>query len=322
MECIHCGKCTRSCAFLGKYGLDLEGFSRRPELAYHCFLCGECARNCPRGIDGRAIALDMRRERVEAAGGEFSRLSEYRPLRPLIWEKRRYIFRSYRRAAPGAVLFPGCNFPSFFPETTKKLIALLRARAGIGVVMDCCGKPIYELGMERERGRIALTLAERLHRRGVTELVALCPNCYYYLKSTLDIPVVSIYRKLRELGLAQVLEAERFRLYIPCPDRAAREICGSLAPLLHGEVQEVRDIQCCGLGGCAAPFEGELSASFGERLKSGPPAPVYTYCASCAGKLSRGGADVRHVLPELLGVEETPARGPASLANRAKFKLL
>lgn len=321
MECIHCGNCTRNCVFLGKYSLDLAGFAQHPELAYHCFLCGECAKNCPQGIDGRAIALDMRRERISVSGG-LPHLAEYRRLRPLVWEKRRYLFGTYRRAKPGAALFPGCNFPSFYPKTTKRLIELLRERADMGVVMDCCGKPIYELGMEDESRRIRLTLSERLHRRGVTELVVLCPNCYYFLKSTLDIPVVSIYQKLRELGLARAMEAERFPMYIPCPDRASREMLSSLSPLLHGDVQPVRDIQCCGLGGCASAFESELSASFDARMRSANTAPVYTYCASCAGKLSRGGANVRHVLPELLGMDEAPANGRSSLLNRAKFKLI
>lgn len=40
--CIHCGKCTRSCLFLEKYGIDLPVLKEKPELAYHCFLCGTC----------------------------------------------------------------------------------------------------------------------------------------------------------------------------------------------------------------------------------------------------------------------------------------
>ena len=33
--CIHCGKCTRSCLFLEKYGIDLPVLKEKPELAYH-----------------------------------------------------------------------------------------------------------------------------------------------------------------------------------------------------------------------------------------------------------------------------------------------
>mgnify|MGYP001171247969 len=31
--CIHCGKCTRSCLFLEKYGIDLPVLKEKPELA-------------------------------------------------------------------------------------------------------------------------------------------------------------------------------------------------------------------------------------------------------------------------------------------------
>ena len=31
-NCIHCGLCTRKCAFLQKYKLDLQSFAEHPEL--------------------------------------------------------------------------------------------------------------------------------------------------------------------------------------------------------------------------------------------------------------------------------------------------
>ena len=68
--CIHCGKCTRSCLFLEKYGIDLPVLKEKPELAYHCFLCGTCGCVCPKGIDGKEIALDSRRKLVEDGGGK------------------------------------------------------------------------------------------------------------------------------------------------------------------------------------------------------------------------------------------------------------
>lgn len=323
MACIHCGKCTLQCDFLSKYGLDLEGFSHHPELAYHCFLCGTCATRCPKGLDGRAVALEMRRKQVQAVNGKFSRLPEAGRLRPLVWEKKRYLFRTYRLATPGPALFPGCNFPSFFPKTTRRLIALLRQQAGMGVIMDCCGKPIYELGMARESRRIRAGLTERLRRRGVTTLVVLCPNCYCFLKGRLDIPVVSIYQTLRELNLIHPLSSEHFSLYLPCPDRAGRAFADSLLPLLPGEVEEIQDIQCCGLGGCASAQEPQLARNFGEKLRAKKLSQIVTYCASCAGGFSRSGCgQVTHLLPALLGVDEIPPTGGISLINRAKFKLL
>lgn len=322
MDCIHCGRCTAKCDFLRKYALDLEGFSSHPELAYHCFLCGECTACCPCGIDGVQIALDLRKARIQEASA-FRSLPEAKPLRLTVLEKQDYLFRNYRHAASGAVLFPGCNFPSFFPETTKLLSRLLWETAGIGTVMDCCGKPIMELGMEENAEKISAGLSDRLRRAGVTEVIVLCPNCFAYLRKHLDLPVVSIYEKLRELKLVSPISRERFDLFLPCPDRQSREMLETASPLLNGTLRPIRGIQCCGLGGCASAAEPELAAGFSEKLRKKELETVYTYCASCAGNLSRGGVEgVRHLLPELLGTGERPAEGIRSLLNRAaaKFK--
>lgn len=241
----------------------------------------------------------------------------------LVMEKKNYLFRNYRHSTSGSVLFPGCNFPSFYPKTTQKLIELLKEHADMGVVLDCCGKPIFELGMEKESKAICDGLSKRLHQSGVTELVVLCPNCYAFLKEHLDIPVVSIYQKLIELNLVQPLRKELFPLYLPCPDRHSREMFESFVPLLQGQIEEIKGIQCCGLGGCAAACEPEISAGFGQKMKEQKLSKIYTYCASCAGNFSRAGCqEVRHLLVELLQTEEQPPKGVRSLFNRAKYKLL
>ena len=151
-DCIHCGKCTRKCSFLQKYSLDLQELARHPELAYHCFLCGQCTRVCPKGIDGREVALTLRRNRVQEAGGKVPE----KGYAALLAEKKNYLFRNARKAHKKSVLFPGCNFPSFYPKTTAYLAELLAKKADMGVLFDCCGKPIAELGLNEEEGLTAL----------------------------------------------------------------------------------------------------------------------------------------------------------------------
>ena len=321
MECIHCGACTRHCDFLEKYGMDLAEFARHPELAYHCFLCGVCTDCCPCGIDGKIISLALRRQRIRGAGS-FRALPEAKAQRLLLLEKQNYLFRSYRHATAGPVLFPGCNFPSFFPETTRLLSRLLWEKAGIGTVMDCCGKPIAELGLEEKSRELSDSLSGRLRRAGVTEVIVMCPNCYAFLREHLDLPVVTVYEKLRQLKLVQPISRERFSMFLPCPDRSRQEMLGTFRPLLDGTIAPIRGVQCCGLGGCAAAQEPELGAGFAQKLRDLHPDTVYTYCASCAGNLTRGGVpDVRHVLVELMGTGEAPAGGIHSLINRAAASL-
>lgn len=317
-SCIHCGRCTETCAFLKKYGLDLQRFGEHPELAYHCFLCSSCSRVCPRKIDGREVALQLRRGNVAANGG---RIAE-KGYAALIAEKKDYLFRNQKAAGRRSVLFPGCNFPSFFPETTEYLVKLLRDTAQIGVLYDCCGKPISELGLAAEEARGLAALRKRLKTLGIAELIVLCPNCYHFLKPRLDIPVISIYDKLRELGLGSKIMEDRAFLFVPCPDQADFALKKSLLPFFAGETDTIGEIPCCGLGGCAAEKEPEISDSFAARLKQKRYPNVYTYCASCAGKFRRSGVEnVHHVLVDILGTQERSELSLKSLWNRAKHRI-
>ena len=316
-NCIHCGLCTRKCAFLKKYNMDLQSFADHPELAYHCFLCSDCSLVCPRKIDGREVALTMRRDCVENNGGKIAE----KGYTALIAEKKNYLFRNQRDADRRSVLFPGCNFPSFFPETTDYLVKLLKDTADIGVLYDCCGKPISELGLAKEDTQGLTALKQRIEKLGIEEIIVLCPNCYHFLKPRLDIPVVSIYEKLAELNLGGKIVEEKAHLFVPCPDKATLELEKSLLPFFEGQTENIKGIQCCGLGGCAAEKEPEISASFASKLKDQSLPNVYTYCASCAGKLRRSGVEnVHHVLVDILGTQEPSELSLKSLWNRAKHK--
>ena len=63
-KCINCKLCTKNCDFLEKYNMDLSDFSKKEDLAYNCFLCGKCREVCPKDIDGKAIAINMRQKKV------------------------------------------------------------------------------------------------------------------------------------------------------------------------------------------------------------------------------------------------------------------
>ena len=316
-NCIHCGCCTGVCGFLKKYQMDLQGFSEHPELAYHCFLCSDCYHVCPRDINGRDVALQHRRNRVEDNGG---RIAE-KGYTALIAEKKDYLFRNEKKADKRSVLFPGCNFPSFFPETTAYLVNLLKDKADIGVLYDCCGKPLSELGLVKEDRQGLAALKQRLEKLGVEELIVLCPNCYHFLQTRLDIPVVSVYEKLRELELGDMIVEEQVNLFVPCPDKESQSLEKTILPFIAGQWKNIQGIQCCGLGGCAAGKEPEISDSFASKLNDKNLPNVYTYCASCAGKLRRSGVqNVHHVLVDILGTGEQPELTMKSLWNRAKCR--
>lgn len=310
--CTACGACMASCEFLGRRGLDFSDPASLSALADHCFLCGACTEVCPAGVDGRAYLLELRRRRVRQGGRPSGSLA-------VRLEKQRYLFRSYRLAGTKSVLFPGCSYPSFYPQTTRRLVRLM-ARHGVGTVFDCCGKPIAEMGLAQQEEQLLARLRERLRSCGTEELVTVCPYCYAYLKEHLDIPVVTVYDKLRELGLGAPVPADRLTVFRPCPDRAEGRWLKAMAPFLPETVTSLRGVQCCGLGGGAAAKEPAAAKAMTEAVRSGLNGePLFVYCASCAGRFARSGLEPRHLLGEILGSDERPDTRH-SVLNRARFK--
>lgn len=310
-RCIRCGACTGSCRFLGKYGINLAEFSERKELAYSCFLCGRCKAVCPKDIDGARIAVLMRQMRADRAA-----------YKGLLWEKNPYKFANYRKGGKKSIFFPGCNFTAFYPKATKYLEGLM-GKHGIGTVYDCCGKPVYELGLKEDSEDNLGRIASRLRKQGAEELIVLCPNCYHFLKGRLGIPITTVYQKLNELGEGKPLKMERIPIYYPCPDRAGKEMFRDVCHFLEGEAAKpFGDVQCCGLGGCAGVREPKLSREMAESAKNGG-GELYTYCASCISNFRRKGmAGAYHLLPLILGIEEKVPLGIQPFMNRARRKLL
>lgn len=309
VQCVHCHICRKHCPFLTKYQMDIGDIQKLNKLAYHCFLCGKCSEVCPENIDGRELILNMRRKQMGKNYGM------------LLWEKKNYLFRNYRHALSGAVLFTGCNFPSFYPKTTKILTQLLKERAGIGVVYDCCGKPVSDLGMERQEKIIINQLENRLKKENISELIMLCPNCYVYLKDKLKVRIVSIYEKLKELGIERKMAGEGY-IFPPCPDREKQEWLMQIEPFFENKCELVTDVNCCGLGGCAGIKEPELAKGFTDKLGDRRCEKIYVYCGSCAGKLAKGGCEnIQHVLPVILGTGELPDI-KKSMVNRIKTKFI
>ena len=254
-------------------------------------------------------------------------------------EKARYPFSAYPRQTCREVLFPGCALPSQLPRTTDALAELARTH-GLGVVYDCCGKPLADWDAPRAAERALARLRRRLGAIGCERLVVACPNCLDYLQGRLGIACTSVYEELGDWGLGSTGGrcAGRTRaceshkpvravspgvLFSPCPDRATRTLERQIRTLADfSAVPTLSGAPCCGLrGDVAARGPAAVRACTARVLEKADGQRVYTYCASCSGQLARCGAvGVRHALSVLLGVDEEPDHARA-LANRARRRL-
>lgn len=316
-KCIHCKQCTRHCSFLSKYELTIGDTDKLRPLAYHCFLCGECTRVCPKDIDGRQIILDMRIEEVK----KDKYALKQKGYGFLLLEKKNYIFKNYRKARTKSILFPGCNFPSFYPKTTKYLSKLLKEKANIDTVYDCCGKPIAELGLTKEEDNIIAGINRYIEKESIKEIILLCPNCYYHFGDRLNVKITTIYEKLRELNIGNKINFDA-DIFLPCPDRENKKWMEYVSFFIDSKIDFVKNIQCCGLGGCAIVKERELALDMPRKLKKQGHERILTYCGTCAGNFNRQDCtNVSHFLPLILGTMEEPDC-KHSWTNRLKTKFL
>ena len=317
-DCIHCNKCVKKCDFLTKYNIDLHEFSKRDDLAYNCFLCNDCKIVCPKDIDGSKISLALRNSWKDKNYIE-------KKYKAFLFEKKNYIFKNYKHSNTKSILFPGCNFSSFYPNAVKKIADIFRKEYNIGIAFDCCGKPIAELGMKEYENNIIKNLEKNMELCGIEEIITLCPNCYYFLKPRISIKIVTIYEKIFELGIkiSNVDFPEEINLFLPCPDKESKFIKESilkLIPQYKDNIKEINDINCCGLGGCAIVNERDIAKGFIEKLKSKNLNNLYVYCATCAGNFNRNKINnVRHLLLDFLNIKENIS-DKTSILNRAKFK--
>lgn len=315
--CIKCGACTRVCLFLQKYDMDLDVFAKKPEVSYGCFLCQKCSNVCPVNIRGEQIAVAHRASLVDKNNGKVPA----KGYGLTIWEKNDYKYKSYKLVKSESVIMPGCNFSAFYPRTTEKLEQIALDN-NMGVLYECCAKPVYELGMVDKALSNLRKVEERLKSAGVEEIVCVCPNCYHFLQGKIDIKLTTIYEKLESLGIGKCIEAEKIDMFFPCPDAKNKEMEKHIELYLGSKpVNHYRGCQCCGLGGCACVSEPELAQEMLRRAKDKTGNMLLTYCASCISAFRRSGLqNCGHVLPLILGVEDEFPKGLQSVWNRVKHK--
>lgn len=305
--CIHCTRCTKNCTFLDKYAMDLAAFCERPDLAYHCFLCNRCKEVCPLDLDGQQLSLEHRRENPEK-------------FRKVHFMKTPYKMRNNSKLRSKDVLFTGCNFAGFFPETSKELIRVM-ATYGVDFSVDCCGKPLYETADQAGADKVKSHLIRTLGRKGCKRIVCACPNCYHYFRGLNDFPfeIITVFQKFTELGIGKIIE-EPIDLYMPCPDRAGEEILNDIKPFLTEYRNGFWPVNCCGAGGLAAKKEPDVANGWLKRTEELKKEKLYTYCATCCGRFEMNGVyETHHLISEILGVCERPNTAFAKNALTLKF---
>lgn len=315
--CTGCGLCTDECDFLAKYGesprelaehYQNTRFADDPVIPYSCNLCGLCEVRCPLGLNVGKMIFEIREEMVKVGDAP---LPQHAPIKEI---QQFYISDEFKVTlpAPGKekaqlLFFPGCALSAYSPDLVLQTYEHLRkSLPETGIMLGCCGGPVYLLGDVETAKSIEEGIAQDVERLGATGIIAACPYCYLLLKQNRpDLNLVSLYSVLEEIGVPVQTSADQAPLTIhdPCSTRNNPGLQESARALLRQSGHEFvetehsgRTTHCCGMGGMVYASNADVGAAKTGRTIAEAQGEIVTYCATCRETIAGQHGQVLHLL--------------------------
>ncbi|MFC1883213.1 (Fe-S)-binding protein [Thermodesulfobacteriota bacterium] len=340
-KCISCDLCQKECTFLRRYGKPKEiadnfrlSSIADAVLPYECSLCRLCSAVCPVELDPAAMFLEMRRSAVDLGLGPFP------GHKGMLAYQRRGVSRRYTwyglPEGCDTVFFPGCTLPGTRPDVTFNLFQLLEMMIpSIGIVLDCCTKPSYDVGQDSFFRSMFDEMKSFLLENGVRQVLTACPNC------------LSIFDKYGEgLTIRPVLEVmlrnrmpekkplgDTITIHDPCAVRFKPDIHKGVRQLIasHGfHLEEMPHSKektlCCGEGAGVHSVSPKLADNWVNiRKMEAHGKTVVTYCAGCVSYLGKT-MPALHILDLMFHPKQAikgkarVSKAPFTYLNRLKLK--
>ena len=341
--CIDCKACMKGCLMMEEFTDSpktlLESIKDSPaNVAFSCAACGYCAHVCPRDISIQEYFVERKKALAPSELHNFGYkavlfhqvLSFSKPLTAI----KKFSTTDYSHMA----FMPGCALSSYSPKLVESIINhLQKVSPGMGVLMQCCGKPTRVLGDMPRFEQFYSTLERDIERLGATTIVTACENCYMSLKElSPHLKTISLYEWLDKMGIPECSfeHATPVTLHDPCPTRHEYELHESVRSLLRKmklpfvEFKNCRDkTECCGSGGMLELTNPKLAKQqMLSRAQQTTCETIVSYCQECARSMSRGGKNGVHILdllftPSVAQSFKQPLHGTlTSWMNRYKTK--
>ncbi len=294
--------CVKECEFLKQFcatpkelakSLGAGHFMENPLIPYSCNLCDLCEQVCPYDLNIGRMCLELRQQLVAEDLGPLSQHDYVH--RDLDWTTS----DSFALAQPDPetgtcerVFFPGCNLSGYSPSLVVKAYDYLRERLpGTGILLNCCGAPLRDLGEQARFQEVLDAVAAEMAKLGASEIIVACPDCYSSFKHHApQLEVRSLYEVMVELGLPDGLPTREwtFSLHDSCPTRGEKGIHDSVRTLIQmmgygiEEMEYSRErTRCCGMGGMVAYADTWLAFNVTKRRIDEAHFDMLSYCASC-----------------------------------------
>jgi Fe-S oxidoreductase len=343
-SCIDCGLCTDECDFLLKYGESPRElaehyrenrFADNPVIPYSCNLCGLCEVRCPEGLNAGDMIFEMREEMVKAG---IAPLPQHTPIKEI---QQFYISDEFRAAlpAPGKtrthlLFFPGCALSAYSPDLVLRTYDhILKSLPDTGIMLGCCGGPVYLLGDTDTARHIEEGIAEDARQLGADGIITACPYCYVLLKKNRpDLNPIPLYTILEEIGVPVQHSSGQppFTIHDPCSIRNEPGIQESARALLrqsgHTFIEtghSGKTTHCCGMGGMVYAANAGVGAAKTRRTTREAKGEIVTYCATCRETIAGQTGQVVHLLdlifnPLWKGAAQAPPKDPVTAAENMR----
>lgn len=299
--CTSCGACVNACPFLVKYGSPERILNPAEDTVFLCTNCRACTAVCPAGLGPAEAFFAEKTARIRSGHLSERIRNALHGAKAYAERGRSFPFRVWKPQK--TVFWPGCGLTGANPgavRATRRQLALTLAEP-VGLVIDCCFDPVWQLGDADTVHAATAEIAARLRRCGVERVITGCVNCTKVLREML--PAVRVQHALEALppDIFDVPAGSGF-LHHPCPSAripALREKAAACA----GRERENNGIPfCCGCGGGLRATEPDLAAAFAEKaLLPADGGAVVTYCMGCRGTFQARGFAASHLLEYLPG---------------------
>ena len=329
--CDDCGACVRTCTFL-RYYCDTpkelaKRFKRNPleniEIPYSCSLCGLCQSICHLDLHPGDMCLETREkifqtQQRDALPNDFvydymiPRLKGLRNHQIISTSPIFTLSKASKKdkSTLKSVFFPGCSLPAYSPGLVLKVYQYLQQKIpGIGVILNCCGKPSSDLGDKDRFRKIFGRSLKEFSQLGIEEVVVACINCHKVYTENSDIKLRNIYEIMAEMGLPEPISGggQEITIHDSCPARYQPEIRNAVRQIafqMNFKVKEMKfkneTTQCCGAGGCAPMGNTALSDRHTKARVAQATDQIVSYCAHCRERFSTCGPSL-HILDLVFG---------------------
>ncbi len=342
-NCEDCGRCQQACPFLETYGTPGKIITENPEKVFLCSNCGACDTVCKENLRPSKMLFEMKGMVLKNGSLSVEVKNSLTSAQGYAMRGHRFPFSHY--ASADIVFWPGCGVSGTSPELVKKTVQLLTSHLNkkVGLVLDCCFDPLYQLGDVDSVKDATKRIHDRLKKQKITHVITGCTNCRKTLSQYLtDIKVEHIFETFKNgavnpsfIGNPPLPPLEKvggggFFLHHPCPSfrfDGLRQYVKTITKSMNGENPQP---SCCGHGGGVSSLSQELSEKFTDKvIKSSNGNPVITYCMGCKGKFMEKGQKAYHLLELMTGgkpIEEPVSSGKKwvnrfFLASGQKFNI-